>query len=498
MNPCQTLLRSAELAPSKTAIEAEGRAIPYAVLADSALRFSAALEKLGVAPGSSIGLMIPNLSAFPICAYGTWGAGSVVVPMNVLLTAREVTHIARDSALQVIVTTAYSLKAVRETVAQLSVKPKVVVVGPGAEGEELEFSRLIDVDRALKVAATGPDAHVLTIYTSGTTGTPKGAMISAQNLRSQSAMMAEVFPIAADDRLLCVLPLFHAFALNALMQTAIMNGGTIVLHAKFDVEACIKSLSSERISWFAGVPTMYGYLLAATEGKDLRFPRLRYCVTGGAAMPTDLAMRFKARFGLSVYEGYGLTETTVGVSTNRPGASKPGSVGKPYAGVEVRIVDEQGRALPVNEHGEIVVRGPNVMLGYLNLPEATSKVIQNGWFATGDLGFIDRDGFVHIAGRKSELIIKGGYNIYPREVEDVLTRHPAVAEVAVLGVADELKGELVNAFVATREGYPLDEDELRAHCALFLAKYKHPNHFHFVPRIPRGPTGKVLRRELTV
>jgi long-chain acyl-CoA synthetase len=496
MNPCDALVSSAEATPDKVAIIAEGRPLSYGAFADAALRFARALSLAGVRRGDAVGIMLPNLSAFPVCAYGAWALGAVVVPMNVLLTAREVSHIVRDSRLRALVTTAFSLPAVREALAALDAKPLCIVAGPQAAEGERALETMFACERLAAPVQISAHTHVLTLYTSGTTGTPKGAMISARNLREQSAMMSESFPIAESDRLLCVLPLFHAFALNALLQTAVLKGGTIVLHPKFEVAACMRSLAEERISWFAAVPTMYAYLMAASEDKDVRFPALRYCVSGGAGLPVELGQRFKARFGVPVYEGYGLTETTVGVSTNRPGSSQPGSVGKPYPGVEVRIVDEQGRTLPTAEHGEITVRGPNVMLGYLNQPEASEAVLRDGWFATSDLGFIDHEGFLHIAGRKSDLIIKGGYNIYPREVEEVLARHPGVSDAAVLGVPDELKGELVSAFVAPRDGLSIDEEELRAHCALFLAKYKHPNHFHFVPRIPRGPTGKVLRREL--
>jgi len=309
-------------------------------------------------------------------------------------------------------------------------------------------------------------------------------------------MTDDLFPKVEGDRTLCVLPLFHVFALNGVLNSAIRHKGTIVLHPRFDLEAAVNSLANDRVTIFAGVPTMYFYILQHTANTETQFPHLRHCFSGGAAMPLETMHAFEKRFGVEVYEGYGLTETTVSICCNRPGARKAGSVGKPLPGVELRTVDDAGNPTPIGEPGEIIVRAGNVMQGYLNRPEATAEAIKDGWLHTGDIGHIDEEGFVFIVDRKKDLIIKGGYNIYPREIEEVLHAMPDVVEAAVVGIEDQAKGEQVRAVISTRPGSELSEEEVASYLSENLAKYKLPNEYVFMAELPKGPTGKILKREL--
>jgi long-chain acyl-CoA synthetase len=337
---------------------------------------------------------------------------------------------------------------------------------------------------------------VLTIYTSGTTGKPKGAVIYNDNVIAQMDMADDLFPVEPDDTALCVLPLFHVFALNGVLNSSIRHRTRIVLHPKFELDAVIKALSEEGITHFAGVPTMYFYILKHPNVADMTFPTLRRCVSGGAAMPVDVMTEFESQFNVPIYEGYGLTETTVSVCCNRDGAKKPGSVGKPYPAVEVAIVDDAGSPVARGESGEIIVKGPNVMHGYLNRPEATADAIRDGWFYTGDIGYLDDEGFLFIVDRKKDMILKGGYNIYPREIEEVLYGMDGVAEAAVVGVDDKAKGEQVRAFISPVPGSNLTAEQVARHLAEHLAKYKLPSSYVFMDELPKGPTGKILKREL--
>ncbi len=309
-------------------------------------------------------------------------------------------------------------------------------------------------------------------------------------------MTESIFPVKPGDKTLCVLPLFHCFALNGVLNGAIRNRTAVVLHPRFEVEACIKSLAEDGITSFAGVPTMYFNMLKHPMIHDVQFPQLRHGVSGGAAMPVEVLSQWEEVTGTPIYEGYGLTETTVSVSINRPEKRKVGSIGRPYPGVEVKLVDEDGNEVPQGEVGEIAVKAPNVMLGYLNKPKATAEAIRDGWFHTGDLGHADEDGFLFIVDRKKDMIIKGGFNIYPREIEEVIYALPEVAEAAVIGIFDEAKGELVRACIAFKPDQSVAEEDVRAHIGEHLARYKHPNDYVFLDELPKGPTGKILKREL--
>jgi long-chain acyl-CoA synthetase len=490
----ENLLNAQAEHPNRTALEFMGQQISFGVLAQNARKLATGLGAHGIERGASVGLMLPNIPHFAEALYGAWMHGNVVVPMNVLLTPPEIRYLVEDSKIQALFVFESFVPQVETALAGLRDAPRVIVVGN--PGRHTAYAALLEGHAPIAPRAATPDEHILTIYTSGTTGKPKGAVISNANVIAQLDMTDDLFPPQPGDKSLCVLPLFHVFALNGVLNNAIRHCATIVLHVKFELDAAVKSLQNDGITNFAGVPTMYFYILKHPEIATLKFPKLRMCVTGGAAMPVDVLRSFEDKFNVPIYEGYGLTETTVSVCCNRPGAKKPGSVGKPYPGVQLRIVDDEGKPVKAGERGEIVVKGPNIMQGYLNRPEATAETIVDGWLHTGDIGLVDDDGFVFIVDRKKDMIIKGGYNIYPREIEEVLYQMPQVAEAAVVGVQDAAKGESVRAVISVRPGAELDEQQIDAYLKENLAKYKLPSEYVFVSELPKGPTGKILKREL--
>jgi long-chain acyl-CoA synthetase len=498
------LLKAAADVPDAAALEFMGKPVSYARLAENALKLASGLEAQGVERGASIGLLLPNIPQFVEALYGSWFHGNVVVPMSVLSTAPEIRYLVEDSSIRALFVYELFLPQVEAAIATLASPPRVFVVGQSAPmivdmvspGKNVSMQALIEGQTPIDVAKPdGKDPHLLTIYTSGTTGKPKGAVISNANVIGQLDMTGDLFPPLPSDRVLCVLPLFHVFALNAVLAFNIRHRITVVLHTKFDVAAALESLQKDRITIFNGVPTMYFYLLKHS-GPDTKFPDLRLCISGGSAMPVEVLHSFEDKFQVPIFEGYGMTETTVSVCCNRLDAKKVGSVGKPFDRVDLKILDDAGTEVAPKALGEICVRGPNIMQRYLNRPEATAETIVDGWLHTGDIGYVDEEGFVFIVDRKKDMIIKGGYNIYPREIEEVLYQMPQIAEAAVVGIKDEAKGEQVRAVISVRPGAELDEDAVQQYLSQNLAKYKLPAEYVFVTELPKGPTGKILKREL--
>jgi long-chain acyl-CoA synthetase len=488
------LLKAAAEVPDAAALEFTGKPVSYARLAENARKLANGLEAQGIERGASIGLLLPNIPQFVEALYGSWFHGNVVVPMSVLYTAPEIRYLVEDSSIRALFVYELFLPQVEAAIATLATPPKVFVIGNA--GKHVAYGTLIEGQEPIAVREPAQqDPHLLTIYTSGTTGKPKGAVISNANIIGQLDMTGDLFPPQPDDRVLCVLPLFHVFALNAVLAFNIRHRITVVLHPKFDVAAALESLQKDRITIFNGVPTMYFYLLKHS-GPDTKFPHLRLCISGGSAMPVEVLHSFEDKFHVPIFEGYGMTETTVSVCCNRIDAKKVGSVGKPFDRVDLKILDDAGNEVAPKALGEICVRGPNIMQRYLNRPEATAETIVDGWLHTGDIGYVDEEGFVFIVDRKKDMIIKGGYNIYPREIEEVLYQMPQIAEAAVVGIKDEAKGEQVRAVISVRPGAELDEDAIEQYLSQNLAKYKLPAEYVFVTELPKGPTGKILKREL--
>ncbi len=495
MKVYENLLNAAAETPDTICYEFMGAQFPYSMAAAEARALASGLLKLGVQPGDSIGCMLPNIPPFVAVHYGALMAGCVFVPMNVMLQGREIEYLVRDSQIKVLVTYEMFAQNVADGLAHMKNPPKVFVVGANV-GSYHPYHELLDHDPSFTPVDVDENLPIQTLYTSGTTGKPKGAQITNANVIANLKMFESILPTEPGDKALCVLPMFHVFALNAVLNASIWQRTSVVMHPRFDVESCVRSLAEDGITSFAAVPTMYSYLLKHPQIREVKFPKLRQCVSGGAALPVEVLSQWEEVTGVPIYEGFGLTETTVSICINRPDRRKVGSIGLPFEGVDMQIWDEEDHPLPVNTRGEVVVRAPNVMLGYLNQPEATAEAMRGGYFHTGDIGYRDEDGFFYIVDRMKDMIIKGGYNIYPREIEEVLYQIPEIAEAAVIGVFDEIKGEHVRAVVAFKPGKTLSTEAIEVYLEQQLAKYKLPQEYTILPELPKGPTGKILKREL--
>jgi long-chain acyl-CoA synthetase len=367
-----------------------------------------------------------------------------------------------------------------------------VLVRPG------EFEKLLGEHEPLAGVADreGGDTAVI-LYTSGTTGTPKGAELTHDNLRRNAELSRGLYDVGAGDTTLGALPLFHSFGQTCALNATILGGGTLALIPRFDPARALEIIERDRVTIFMGVPTMYGAILHHEDAGSADTSSLRVCVSGGSAMPGELLRAFEEKFGCTILEGYGLSETSPVASFNHPDRErKVGSIGTPIEGVEMKVVDDDGNEVAPGEVGEIVIKGHNVMKGYWRKPEETGDAIRDGWFHSGDMAKVDEDGYFFIVDRKKELIIRGGYNVYPREIEEVLYEHPAVREAAVIGVPDDAMGEEVGAAVVLKDGESVEASDLQAHVKGEVAAYKYPRKIWFVDELPKGPTGKILKREI--
>lgn len=500
------LAESAVRHADRTAVVLGELKLTYAQLWAHAKQYAQVLRDHGVEPGDKVALLLPNTPHFPLTYFGTLALGAVAVPVHALLKAEEIQYVLEDSGAKVLVCAAPLLGEGAKGAELAGIPVLGVMDSPGGVDGDASIDRIDN--KAFEVAPIeaivpreAEDTAVI-LYTSGTTGQPKGAEITHLNVvMNVVASATSSFDIDADDIVLGCLPLFHTFGQTCCMNTAFYVGATVVLLPRFDGAQALELLVKEKCTIFMGVPTMYVGLVEAAKNSDQR-PTLKSALSGGAALPVPLLEKFNEVFGTQVLEGYGLTETSPVATFNQVGFEpRPGTVGKQIWGVEVEIakaeVEEAIELLPTGELGEIVVRGHNVFKGYLNKPEATAAAIVDGWFRTGDLGTKDSDGYVSIVDRKKDMVIRGGYNIYPREVEEALLRHPAVGQVAVIGVPDPQYGEEVCAIVVKDpEGGEVTEEELSAWAKTKLAAYKYPRRVIFTDGFPLGPSGKVLKREL--
>ncbi|MDE3130411.1 MAG: long-chain fatty acid--CoA ligase [Acidobacteriota bacterium] len=490
MNLAQILSDAASREPERVAVKLDDFALSYALLEQAAKRVAALLEQHDVQPGDRVALMLPNVPHFVVAYYGILRAGAVVVPLNVLNKRREVEYYLRDSGAKLsIVWDDFTGEAAP---AAAAVGCELIAVVPG-EFEQTLF-RIDPREQLVERAST--DTAVL-LYTSGTTGTPKGAELTHDNLLRNCSASRELFDLGPGAVVLGALPLFHSFGQTCAMNTCVVAAGTLTLLPRFDPLRALEIIERDRVAVFEGVPSMYGAMLHAPGHERYDTSTLRCCASGGAAMPVELMRGFEQAFNCQILEGYGLSETSPVASFNHPDRpAKPGSIGTPIAGVEMRVVDDRDGALPRGEVGEIVVRGHNVMKSYWGRPEATAEAMRGGWFHTGDLARVDDDGYFFIVDRKKDMIIRNGFNVYPREVEEVLYEHPAVREAAVVGIPDDELGEEIGAAVSLKDGAATTPDELREFVREQVAAYKYPRTVWIVDELPKGPTGKILKREL--
>ncbi|WP_326734178.1 long-chain-fatty-acid--CoA ligase [Streptomyces sp. NBC_01022] len=498
LNLTSLLEHSAQEYPERTALVLGDTRLTYAELLSRSQDIADALSGLGVGRGDKVALSCPNVPDFPAAYFGILRAGAVVVPLNVLLRPQEVAYHLTDSR-------AKALLCFEGT-------PQLPLAETGKAGfdqapdcehflllHRIEHTSSGSAEPAGMVATEAEDTAVI-LYTSGTTGRPKGAELTHRNMAMNAMVADRLFTAAEDEVMLASLPLFHAFGQSAVMNMGLLRGATLVLQPRFDAEEALRLMHREGVTFFAGVPTMYWALLGALGSLDEQAPpaHLRTAVSGGAALPVEVLRQFGKVFGVGVQEGYGLSETSPVACFNPPGLPpRPGSIGRPVWGVQMKLIDDSWQAVPGDGPGEIAIRGHNIMKGYYRRPEDTATVVRDGWFRTGDIARRDADGYYYIVDRVKDLIIRGGFNVYPREIEEVLITHPAVSMTAVVGVPHATHGEDVKAFVIPAPGAQLSEEELIAWCRERMAAYKYPRSVEFRDSLPLTSTGKILKRELT-
>jgi long-chain acyl-CoA synthetase len=492
LNLADTVTNSAERHPENVALRLGDAAMTYAELDEASARLATLLRERGVEQGDRVAIMLPNVPEFPIAYYGILRAGGLVVPMNVLLKEREIRFFLEDSGARLILAWHEFLDEARAGAEIAS--SDLLEVEPAAFGEAIAAH-----EPAAGLADTDESDTAVILYTSGTTGTPKGAELTHLNLSLNAALVAETLTeVGPDDVVLGALPQFHSFGQTATLNASLRAGACVVMLPRFDAGEALEAMQRERVTVFQGVPTMYGAMLNHPGRDGFDTSSLAKCMSGGASMPVEVMRAFEDAIGCVILEGYGLSETSPVACSNHPDRErKPGSIGQPVRGVEMAIVDEDDNELPAGEPGEVVIRGHNIMKGYWKRPDATEEAIRNGWFHSGDIGRTDEDGYFYIVDRKKDLIIRGGYNVFPREVEEVLYEHPAVLEAAVVGAPDEEMGEEVCAAVVLRPGVEASADDLQQHVKSQLAAYKYPRRIWFLDELPKGPTGKILKREIS-
>jgi len=491
LNLASIVTESAAKVPDLPAIRLGDAELSYAALDDLSARMATLLTEKGLEAGDRVGVMLPNVPQFPIAYYGVLRAGGVVVPMNVLLKRREIAFYLEDSGSKLLLAWHGFMAEAEGGAADAGVD--LIEVEP-----ESFAALLAEREPTPGLADTAADDTAVILYTSGTTGKPKGAELTHANLlRNADVSSRTTSEIAAGDVVFGGLPLFHSFGQTVSMNASLMVGACLTLVPKFDPGEALETMQRDRVTHFYGVPTMYGALLHHPERESYDTSALRTCITGGASMPVEVLRGFEDAFGAIVLEGYGLSETSPVSSSNHPDRErKPGSIGTPLEGVEMKVFDEDDNEVAQGEVGEIVIRGHNIMKGYWQRPDATAEAMRGGWFHSGDMAKVDEEGYFYIVDRKKDLIIRGGYNVYPREVEEVLYEHPKIREAAVIGVPHDQWGEEIGAAIVLHEGEELEPDEVSAYVKERIAAYKYPRLVWFIEELPKGPTGKILKREI--
>ncbi|MCG8400787.1 MAG: long-chain fatty acid--CoA ligase [Firmicutes bacterium] len=518
--------------PGKPALSFFGQSLTYGQLGDYAHRLAAGLKNTGIEPGDRVALLLPNCPQYVMCFYALLSVGAVVVPLNPLNTETELLHIVRDGGVRAAIgldLLAGRLEAVRDRCREAGERkllehtfytslrefmppllkilyPLKQKLSPEAKqrlGDGGKFAHLLSGTPSPSAGEVpAPDVRrdtAVLIYTGGTTGKPKGVMLSHYALVVNATHCAAWVRMSREDRLLAVLPVFHGFGMSVCMNATVVTGASVILLPRYSPEEVLKACHCHQPTLFAGVPTMYVGLINHPKLKRYNLSSLRGCFSGAAALAPEVKKRFEELTGARLLEGYGLTEAVTAKSVNPyRGVNKTGSIGIPFPDTVMRILNpaEPGNSLPPGEVGELILQSPDIMLGYYNRPEETAAAIRDGWLYTGDLGYMDEDGYFYIVDRKKDLIITGGFNVYPREVEDVLYSHPAVREACVIGVPDHFRGEMVKAFVTLKEGQSATPEDIISFCGRHLMPYKVPRQVEIRPDLPKTAIGKVLKRAL--
>lgn len=491
-NLADNLAASAQRSPAALALRQDEQTLTFAQLDGAAAAFAGYLTQRGIGAGDRVGLSLPNVPAYAIVYYGALRIGAIVVPMNPLFKTREVAYYLQDSGACLL----------------------VGMAGDAATGAQEAGTNFLDVTTLPQVLADATphpqvvdrpgESTAVILYTSGTTGKPKGAELTHANLQTNLEVSGRtLLEVTAADFIMGCLPLFHVFGMTCALNVAVDTGATLTMIPRFDPVKALEVISRDGVTVFEGVPTMYGAMLAAAKsagahgGDPYDLSALRVCISGGSSMPLELMRAFEEQFDCVILEGYGLSETSPVATFNHPNKErKPGTVGTAIEGVRVRCVDPGGNDVPTGEIGEIVIAGHNIMRGYWNRPDATAEAIRDGWFHSGDLGRMDEEGYVSIVDRTKDMIIRGGYNVYPREIEEVLYEHPAIAEAAVVGIPHETLGEEIRAYAVLTPGQSATPEEITEFVKERVAAYKYPRSVRLVEALPKGATGKILKREL--
>jgi len=506
LNLASILRETAAQVPKNPCIIINDTTMAYAEVHAFAQRFAGGLKKLGVQPGQHVALMLPNVPHFTLAYFGAHYAAAPVVPLNVLLTPDEIAYHLTDSDAVALVAWEGFLDAAKAGFDRVDGCKHLIVAKAdradvtAPDGAHNMTALIGTSEPVTDLPPTMPDDTAVILYTSGTTGRPKGAELTHFNLFYNADYVTQrLLPDKSPKTQLVTLPLFHSFGQTCLQNAGIRDGGTLVLLPRFDPKAAFELMQKHSVNLFAGVPTMYFALLNYPESDQYDLSGLKFCMSGGSAMPVEVMKAFDAKYGVNILEGYGLSETSPVASFNvmdKP--KKPGSIGLPIGGVEFRLEDDEGKVITEPDTpGEICIKGHNVMKGYYKRPEVNAEQIKDGWFHTGDIATRDAEGYYFIVDRKKDMIIRGGFNVYPREIEEVLYAFPGVAEAAVIGIPHESHGEEVKAILAMKPGVDApSSDEVIAYCKEKLAAYKYPRVVEFMDALPKGPTGKILKREL--
>jgi long-chain acyl-CoA synthetase len=491
--------------PDEIALIHDDRRLTYSEFLRRLVAFAAHLRELGVEPGDKVALFCPNRMSFTVAYYGILQAGGTVVPVSYLAVGREVGYYLNDSDATALVAWSEYSEAAREGFEQADGCGHLLLFDESSGPLTMVDSPGVDPDGECDLALTSSEDTAVILYTSGTTGQPKGAELTHFNMYSNAQFCAEQLLgepgrreiFGPGDVSLSALPLFHSFGQTSNQNSSIMGGACLTYLERFDPEAALEIMQRDRVTQFAGVPTMYFALLNFEGAERYDLSSLKYCYSGGAPMPVEVMKDFDRKYNVNILEGYGLSETSPVATFNlmyRP--KKIGSIGLAISGCEVKVVDGDDNEVSPGEVGELVIRGYNVMKGYYKRPEATEEAFRGGWFHTGDMGTMDEDEYFFIVDRKKDLIIRGGFNVYPREVEEALYGHPAIREAAVIGVPDEKYGEEIKAFVSLKEGCEVSLEELLEFSRERLSASKYPRFFEILDDLPKGSTGKILRKSL--
>jgi long-chain acyl-CoA synthetase len=492
------LQHSAENYPNNTALVFNDNPISYANVKDACDRLASGFRKLGLGPGDRMAMMLPNSPHFPICFFALLKIGVTIIPLSIQFKVEEIRHRLEDSEAKGIIFWERFRSDVHQAIQDLSRCRKLLVLGEKADPNEVRLNYLMEVNDPLdEIIDADSEETALISYTAGITGRPIGAELTHENLLFDMNACKEFLKLHSDDSVIGVLPLSHPLGHTLILGTFFRSGGTVHLVSKFDAETILKTIQEKSATYFVCVPSMIHSILETEDGGKYDLSSLKFCLSSGDALKPETMEEFESRFHVSILEGYGLTEASPMVSFNSTVMERrAGSIGLPLPGVDMKIVDEDGIEVKPGQIGEIIIQGPNVMKGYLNRPEATKEALRGGWLRTGDLAELHENGFCFIVVRKKNVIVKSGFNVYPREVEKFLLGHSKVSEAVVVGIPDSVQGEEVHTCIVLKKDENIDAEEILTYCRDRMATYKCPRFVHFVESLPKGPTGRILRDQV--